>query len=396
MSRSSRAAALLAVLAMLLPDLAQGQILTKDGDPVVTVTDPTQAVPEGKTRARAPALAAGRQVRMLEEKDGIVLVCAEAPGPGAGIFDEYRYRLPLTAVAFLPGKTHRDRPAWLPPPGPAEAARRDVVAYEQGDAIFVRSANGTPRRIAKGTQPALSPDGARLAYSPEKGAGLMLVSLDGDARPMRIGGRKEPVRQKAFCQDGSKLAWLVDRHVEVLDLARPGAAPTTAASHLEPGAALQGFTKACDSVTLHNGDAVQWRDLAGKPLRSVPVGAFTNGEEGSSSDQYIPSPADANLLLVAGTTRGTDAYHRWANDTSGALYLSDAASGTNYRLTPRTLAAATPAWSPDGKRVYFSALPDAPQNGPHHLYRINADGTGLTDLGPGFAPSVGTKPQERG
>ncbi len=394
MLRSLRAAALLAVLAVLLPALAQGQILTKDGAPVGTVTDAAQAVPEGKTRAKAPALAAGRQVRVLEEKDGMALVCAETSGPGAGIFDEYRYRLPLAAVAFLPGKTHRDRPAWLPTPGPAEAARREVVAYEQGDAIFVRSGESPPKRIAKGTQPALSPDGARLAYTPEKGAGFMLVSLDGDARPMRIGGGKEPVRQKAFCPDGSKLAWLVDRHVEVLDLARPGAAPTAAASGLEPGAALQGFTKACDALVLHNGDVVQWVGLNGQTLRSVPAGAFTNGEGGSSSDQYVPSPADANLLLVAGTTRGTDAYHRWANDTSGALYLYDAASGTNYHLTPRHLAAVTPSWSPDGKRVYFSALPDAPPNGPHHLYRINADGTGLTDLWPGFAPGVGTWPQE--
>lgn len=393
MPRSFRAAALLAVMALLLPALAQGQILTQDGDPVVTVTDAAQAAPAGKTRAKAPVLKAGQRVRVLEEKDGMVLVAADAPGPGAGLFDAYRYRLPLAAVAFLPGRTHRDRPAWLPAPGPVDAARRDVVAYEQGDAIFVRSGEGPPRRIAKGTQPALSPDGARLAYTPGKGAGLMLVSLDGETKPERIGGGKEPVRQKAFCPDGSKLAWLVDRHVEVLDLARPGATPTTAASGLEPGAALQGFTKVCDAVVIHNDDAVQWVGLAGQTLRSVPAGAFTNGEEGSSSDQYVPSPADANLLLVAGTTRGTDAYHRWANDTSGALYLYDAASGTNFRLTPRNLAAVTPSWSPDGKRVSFSALPDAPPNGPHHLYRINADGTGLTDLGPGFAPSVGTRPQ---
>jgi hypothetical protein len=394
MSRSLRAAALLAVTVVLLPALAHGQILTKDGDPVATVTDAAKAVPAGKTQGKAPALKAGQRVLLLVEKDGMALVCAEAPGPGAGIFDEYRYRLPLAAVAFLPGKTHRGRPAWLPVPGPAEAARRDVVAYEQGDAIFVRSGEGPPKRVAKGTRPALSPDGARLAYTPEKGAGLMLVSLDGDARPMRIGDGKEPVRQKAFCPDGSKLAWLVDRHVEVLDLARPGAAPTTAASGLEPGAALQGFAKACDALVLRNGDTVQWVEIAGKTLRSVPAGAFTNGEEGSGSDRYVPSPAEANLLLVAGTTRGTDAYHRWANDTSGALYLYDAASGTNHRLTPRHLAAVTPSWSPDGKRVYFSALPDAPPHGPHHLYRINADGTGPTDLGPGFAPSVGTRPQE--
>jgi hypothetical protein len=309
MSRSLRAAALLAVTVVLLPALAHGQILTKDGDPVATVTDAAKAVPAGKTQGKAPALKAGQRVLLLVEKDGMALVCAEAPGPGAGIFDEYRYRLPLAAVAFLPGKTHRGRPAWLPVPGPAEAARRDVVAYEQGDAIFVRSGEGPPKRVAKGTRPALSPDGARLAYTPEKGAGLMLVSLDGDARPMRIGDGKEPVRQKAFCPDGSKLAWLVDRHVEVLDLARPGAAPTTAASGLEPGAALQGFAKACDALVLRNGDTVQWVEIAGKTLparsRTARKGRVRTGTSRARPKRICsssPAPRAVRTPTTAGPT----------------------------------------------------------------------------------------------
>jgi hypothetical protein len=393
MPAARRLFALPALLLLCLPALAWGQVLTEYGAPVMAVTDPAKAVATGATKAKAPPLTVGQHVHLLEVKDGQGLVSVPSPEPQVGMFSDFLYRVPMTAVTYLPGKTHLDRPAWLPTPAPAATAERDVLAFEKGDAVFVQVGQSPPRRIAKGTQPAVSPDGARLAYSPEKGSGVMLVSLDGQAGPVRLGDDKEPARQKAFCPDGSKLAWFTDGQVLVQDLAHPQAKPATVASALERFASLQGFTKAGDAVVIHNGDTVLWLGLDGKRLRSLSVGSFTNAEEGSSSDEYIPSPAEANLLLLVGTTAGTDTFHRWASDSSAALYIYDAASGTNYRLTPRNLAVASAAWSPDGKRLYFSALPDRPPNGPHHLYRINADGTGLIDLGPGFAPSVGMRPQ---
>ncbi|WP_428560060.1 MAG: TolB family protein [Solidesulfovibrio sp. DCME] len=389
---SRRAPALLALLVLCLPAPVRAQVLTEYGDPVLAVTDPAKAVATGATKAKAPPLTTGQRVHLLEVKEGQGLVSVPAPDPQVGMSSDFLYRVPMAAVTYLPGKTHLDRPAWLSAPAPAATVNRDVVAFEKGGSIVV-SAGGNTKAVAKGTAPAVSPDGTRLAYTPDKGAGLVLVPLGGEGKPTRLGSGKEPVRQKAFCPDGSKLAWFVDGQVLVLDLARPQAKPATVASALERFASLQGFTKECDAVVIHNGDTVQWLGLDGKRLRSLPVGSFTNAEEGSSSDAYIPSPAEANLLLLVGTTAGTDTFHRWASDSSGALYIYDMASGTNYRLTPRNLAVASAAWSPDGKRIYFSALPDTPPNGPHRLYRVNADGTGLTDLGPGFAPSVGMRSQ---
>lgn len=375
------------LLCLSLP--AWGQILTKAGDPVMVVTDPSKAVALGKSKAKAPPLTAGKQVSLLEEKDGLAQVSVDSDEPGAGLFDAHFYRLPMAALKYLPGKTNLDRPAWLPSAPTAGTEARDVLAYESGDAIYVRSGTATPRRIDRGSLPAVSPDGAYLAYTPKTGAGVMLVSLDGAQKPQRVGSGKEPVRQKAFCPDGSKLAWFVDGHFVIQDRAKPEAKPTVVAGSFGPDTEFQGFAKDCAALVVHNDAGVSWLGLDGKTLRSTPAGAFANDESTSGGGLYVPSPVDANLLLLVLPTAGTLAYHKWANDMSGALYLYDTASGTNYRLTPKTLAVATAAWSPDGKRIFFGALPETPANGPHHLYRINADGTGLTDLGPGSNPSVG-------
>jgi TolB protein len=51
------------------------------------------------------------------------------------------------------------------------------------------------------------------------------------------------------------------------------------------------------------------------------------------------------------------------------------ATGANVRrLTTNLNAQAQPSWSPDGRRILFSASP----NGVADVYVVNADGTGLT------------------
>lgn len=384
---------LTALLLLCLPVLAFGQVLTKDGDPVMSVTDPAKATPTGKNKGKTPPLAAGRQVRLVDTKDGLATVSVNNP-KASGMANDYSYRLPMAALQYLPGKTHMDRPAWLPAPAPAGVEARDVVAYNKDNDVVVLSGRAEPRQRVKGAASwAVSPDGALLVYSPETGTGNVFLPLDGKTKPWTVGQDNKPAESQMFSPDGAKLAWRVGRDIMVLDWRDPNAKPRTVASGLDAGAELQGFASNSSEVVIADNKSVSWFDLDGKKLHSLPVDTFTNDGAALGSAQYIPSPADAHRMLIACATIGTDAYHKWAYDVSGALYIYDAASGTNYRLTPKNLAAVHPAWSPDGKRVYFSALPDTSPNGPHHLYRMNADGTGLTDLGPGFTPSVGTRPE---
>lgn len=384
-------AALLAALLLLLPALALGQIRTVGGDPLLAVTNPAKAVPAGEKKARAKPLAMDQNVRLVEEKAGMALVAAESATPenGRDIF----YRLPMAALHTLPGRTHLDRPDWLPAPALAEVALRDVVAYEDaGSGIMLATAGAKPKRLIKGRLPAVSPDGSTVAISPDDGQGVLLLSLGTDGKRTLLAPGSKAVMEKSFSPDGKRLAWRTGDRIELADPARPDLAPTTVASQLKLDMTLQGFTRDGSAVVLQDMENVTWLGLDGKTQRSAPIGDFTDDPWGSSADRYIPGPAPSEMLLIERGVFGSAAFERWAGGPSAALYLYDAASGTNFRLTPRMVAAVDPAWTPDGRRIYFAGLPEAPRNGKHRIYRINADGTGLTEIGQGYAPSVGTRP----
>lgn len=366
------------------------QELTAAGDPLLTVRDAGQAAPVETRGAKIRPLAAGETVRLEEETGGLAVVVVEEKQTSPT--SERRFRLPRTALAGAPGKTWPTPPAWLPAPAPAGTEARDVIAYEDGASLMVLEGSGKPRRLAKGSSPAVSPDGALLAYSPADAPGAVdVMALAAPGKPRRIGGGGLPVLEKFFSPDGKRLFWRRADRIEVVDLASPQAPVTVIASGLPSDRALQGPTRDGAALILQDLEHVTWLGLDGRVARQEPIGTFTDDPWGSSADAYRPSPADDALLLVGRDVAPSRAYARWADGPSAALYLYDAASGTNYRLTPRNLAAVYPAWSPDGRRMYFSGLPEKPANGRHHLYRVNADGTGLTDLGKGWLPSVGTR-----
>ena len=377
----------------LWPGRLSAQILTKGGDPLLTVLAIEQAVPVGGKKSKTPPLAVGDKVRLEAQRDGMAEVVIEEPEATAQT--ERRFRLPRTALATAPGKTHLDTPDWLPAPAGAATASRDVVAYADGPWIMLLTPGAKPIRVAKGAAPALSRDAAFLAYSPEPGGGVTVVDRTGQTKPRKFATQNAFVRSMHFNPDGRRLFWLVDGRIETVDLAATNPSPVVIHTGLPSDCSLQGSTRDGTALVVQDLTNVTWIGLDGTRIRQEPIGTFTDDPWGSSADTYLPSPTDDALMLVARDVVGSAAFARWGNGPGTALYLYDAKSGTNYRLTPRSLTAAFPAWTPDGKRIYFAGLPETPANGPQWIYRMNADGTGLTQLGKGWMPSVGTRPEGR-
>jgi hypothetical protein len=401
--------ALLAVW-LLAPSLALAQVLFKDGEPYMTVTDASQASLVGGPKKGAPPLAVGNKVFVHTVADGWATV--ELEDPQVVLANAHRYRLPFSALASQPGKTFMERPAWAPAPGDPALADRDVVGYEDYPWIMVRQGAAKPRRIDKGRSPAVSPDGTLLAYSPAAGGGVTVVDLTGKAKPRHFTTKPDLVRNIRFAPDSRRLAWqVVDRtfdgetpkhqdRIELADLSQTDPKPAVLVSDMPVESNFQDFARKGTALFVfsdddnHNNNEngfVRWLGLDGRILRQEAVTAFTDNALRSSSDSYLPSPADDNLLLTATNVNATPAM-MWLNDPGAALFLYDAKSGTNYRLTPRQIVAVYPAWTPDGQRIYFSGLKETPAAEQHTLFRINADGTGLVALGRGIAPSVGTRP----
>jgi Tol biopolymer transport system component len=131
-------------------------------------------------------------------------------------------------------------------------------------------------------------------------------------------------------------------------------------------------------------------DLTGKQLATTPLAAFTGRKETiSSSDRFAPNPRDPELWVFTMGVPGTPKFERTFNEPVNALFLYDRRTGKRIRLSPADMLAMSPCWSRDGNLIYFSGYrePHYRERDPFRIYRINRDGSGLTELGKGEDPS---------
>src|SRR6266545_184447 len=93
-----------------------------------------------------------------------------------------------------------------------------------------------------------------------------------------------------------------------------------------------------------------------------------------------PSWSMDGTQLVYRTSRGDYAPDRQGTGTEGIFIAQADGSGERQLYPPnaQTIGGLFPDWSPDGKWIAFSGLR---ADGSETIYRINPDGSGLTDLG---------------
>ena len=325
--------------------------------------------------------------------------------------------LPVVALTAARARRLSPQPSQPSPPRAAPPAPRlpGQLAFQTalGGDIYLVNADGSGlRRLTDGLDPALSPDGTRLAFarwgSPH---GVFVLDLrTGEER--RVATANRP-RNPTWSPDGGKLAFIHVAHmIECRQTpfgclsdgeirARLGGqdcvdTPTgryciadfplsqaEVAGIAQVGADGQGWL---DIAATTDAQSLVWHPQRDELLFRGGGGLQIAMPEGAPR----PFVQDADVSSPAWSPDGQRIAVQVRLHDHSDIFLLDAAGGTRQRLTvpPEGSARApenvAPAWSPDGRSILFLSNRD----GAWRLYRMNADGSGQAPFLPGVLKGV--------
>jgi Tol biopolymer transport system component len=278
------------------------------------------------------------------------------------------------------------------PPVPAAPVGDGLIAFSRGGdeaGLYVMNPDGTEvRRLTTevvDTAPAWSPDGSSIAFVRgfwDPNAGIYVMAADGsDLHRITDGGLSDdaPEIDPAWSPDGSRIAFARESgNTDIYAVSRDGT----------------GVTRLTDSPVMEYRPA--WSP-DGSRIAFVGYDVAAGGKPPSSVRLYVMN-ADGIGVTDVGPENADGP--SWSPDGSEIAYV-DTESGSIMAIRPdgsgqrRILDVAAlvggmhlvydVAWSPDGTKLAFAAGPDDRDT---HIYVVNRDGSGLTQLTDGPAPDV--------
>ncbi|MCB0188259.1 MAG: PD40 domain-containing protein, partial [Caldilineaceae bacterium] len=287
-------------------------------------------------------------------------------------------------------------------PAVAPAGLRGQLVFTDrngGDIYLYNLTSGALRQLTSGFDPALSPDGATVAFTRGGGAmGLYLINVDG-SNERRIFGERELLRSPKWSPDGQ---WIVFSRGDEFNKCYLDE-DTGECLRFTPF-----FTEGLDTGKDHvyklarvdrNGD--NYRDLAVVPDAFAPDWSAAGVVYQSAAGLQITqdTPEDNNHLLYFDIHRQ---YHQdpdWQpgghrivfQQRQGSHYeifaINDDGGGLTALTRPVTALVdqlpsnVSPAWSPDGQSIVFLSNRMADNEaGPWRLWVMNGDGSNQRPL----------------
>ncbi len=233
-------------------------------------------------------------------------------------------------------------------------------------------AGAAPAPRTSFSQPAISPDGSRIAFV--SGGAIWEVPVTGGAAHLMVADKGADSRP-LFSPDGKHLAFVSDAtgggDIYVLDIASGKLARLTYADGTD---ALSGwshdgkwiyFSASRDNVGGFNG-VYRVRVTGGTPM-PVSLETYRNEEQG------VPSPDDKTIALVG---EGLGAFQWWRHGSAhidhGAIWLlKNDGSHAYSRLTPDDARADWPMWAPDGRSLYYMS----DRSGAENIWHVERNGS---------------------
>nr|WP_246388663.1 S9 family peptidase [Novosphingobium fluoreni] len=249
--------------------------------------------------------------------------------------------------------------------------------------VDIASGRQTPLVTGKGahTQPRWSPDGKRLAYVSSDGDGpaqLYVMWID-TQRTAKVTGLPESPGSIAWSPDGRSIAYTMRVPGEAMKLGAPPEKPEGA--------------KWADGLEVI--DRVSYREDGGGYIKPGFTHIFVVPSEGGAARQVTfgnfddggPlswSPDGRRIVFSA------NRHPEWQKDINNSeIYAADVSSGANTALTTRNGPDNGARLSPDGQRIAYLGFDDVNRSYENtELYVMNADGSGARSLTAGLDQSI--------
>lgn len=271
--------------------------------------------------------------------------------------DSIRKRMPwIVAAVGIPALAVGLLAAWLAGNGNSLVSALPLESAQQ-----LTSAAGWEGEAA------LSPDGSMLAYASDESGNLDIWILDSrGGEPIRRTNDPAPDRSPAWMPDGSEILFVSARDgtTSIWKIPRLSGAPVLwIPDALDPAPSPDGRT-----VAFARRDASGDTRIAVAPLNAPSETKLLTGRDGGLWEHRSPawSPDGTKICY-------TDSQDLWLVPSSG---------GEARRLTTDGAGDVEPAWSSDGRRVYFSSY----REGTFALWSVAASGGAPVRLTPGTGP----------
>jgi hypothetical protein len=270
-----------------------------------------------------------------------------------------------------------------------------IVLSRRNWIYYLAPGQTQPRKLVKGMFPALSPDGQHLAYvqtMQDRGGGKDLAMFEmttGRSATLVPSAGENHLFYPSWSPQGDQLAFVCD--LKEINIVKPDGSGLQKIFTVPGGAyAPPVWTPGGKSLLVNDLNDLYQIDLQGKQLAKRPLTSFTGKADAvSSTDRFLPNPVEPQLWAFTMFMPGTPKFTSVFGEPINALFLFDVRTMQRTRLTPPDMLAMDPCWSRDGQVLYFCGYGESQykEEYPFRIYRINKNGTGLTELVSGEYPS---------